>query len=82
MYQSDGQRTDCGRSEDVPSESESSCDILYLDVTYHCFQGDFFLMNSLDVETTTTTKITVCVQTTSKTFLRIKGENTMGVERR
>lgn len=27
MHQSDGQRTDCGRSEDVPSESETSGDI-------------------------------------------------------
>lgn len=49
MYQSDGQWTDCGRPEDVPSESETSCDILYLDVTYRCFQEDF-LMNGFDVE--------------------------------
>lgn len=33
----------------MPSESETSCDILYLDVTYRCFQEDF-LMNGFDLE--------------------------------
>lgn len=52
----------------MPSESETSCDILYLDVSNRCFQEDF-LMNGFDVET----KTTVGMQTMSKAYVRIKG---------
>lgn len=52
----------------MPSESETSCDILNLDVTYRCFQEDF-LINGFDVET----KTTVSMQTMSKAYVRIKG---------